>query len=172
MVLAADGWPGWRTLLWVTLAMAGARTLAMAVNRLADRLIDAANPPPLLRPARGPPRAAVLPRADHRGLRAAGLDDGARLPPLARGRGGGRIAGLRALARLAGRSLAARRGVLQRQRLHRSDPLPLGDRGPPGVSEALGGVDKGRFVSAMFSPIPRRYALLNSLITFGLHHPS
>ena len=37
MVLAADGWPGWRTLLWVTLAMAGARTLAMAVNRLADR---------------------------------------------------------------------------------------------------------------------------------------
>ena len=44
MVLAADGWPGWRTLLWVTLAMAGARTLAMAVNRLADRFIDAANP--------------------------------------------------------------------------------------------------------------------------------
>lgn len=44
MVLAADGWPGWRTLLWVTLAMASARTLAMAVNRLADRFIDAANP--------------------------------------------------------------------------------------------------------------------------------
>ena len=44
MVLAADGWPGWRVLLWVTLAMAGARTLAMSVNRLADRLIDAANP--------------------------------------------------------------------------------------------------------------------------------
>ena len=44
MVLASDGWPGWRTLLWVTLAMAGARTLAMAVNRLADRFIDAANP--------------------------------------------------------------------------------------------------------------------------------
>ena len=44
MVLAADGWPGWRILLWVTLAMAGARTLAMAVNRLADRFIDAANP--------------------------------------------------------------------------------------------------------------------------------
>ncbi|HEX9479257.1 MAG TPA: UbiA-like polyprenyltransferase [Methylomirabilota bacterium] len=44
MVLAADGWPGWPTLLWVTLAMAGARTLAMAVNRLADRFIDAANP--------------------------------------------------------------------------------------------------------------------------------
>jgi 4-hydroxybenzoate polyprenyltransferase len=44
MVLAADGWPGWGVLLWVTLAMAGARTLAMSVNRLADRFIDAANP--------------------------------------------------------------------------------------------------------------------------------
>jgi 4-hydroxybenzoate polyprenyltransferase len=30
--------------IWVTLAMAGARTLAMSVNRLADRFIDAANP--------------------------------------------------------------------------------------------------------------------------------
>ena len=44
MVLAADGWPGWRVLIWVTLAMAGARTLAMSVNRVADRLIDASNP--------------------------------------------------------------------------------------------------------------------------------
>ena len=44
MVLAADGWPGWHVLLWVTLAMTGARTLAMSVNRLADRFIDAANP--------------------------------------------------------------------------------------------------------------------------------
>ena len=44
MVLAADGWPGWRVLTWVTLAMAGARTLAMSVNRLADRFVDAANP--------------------------------------------------------------------------------------------------------------------------------
>ncbi len=44
MVLAADGWPGWRVLIWVTLAMVGARTLAMSVNRLADRFIDAANP--------------------------------------------------------------------------------------------------------------------------------
>ena len=44
MVLAADGWPGWHTVIWVTLAMAGARTLAMSVNRLADRFIDAANP--------------------------------------------------------------------------------------------------------------------------------
>ena len=44
MVLAADGWPGWRVLLWVTLAMTAARTLAMSVNRLADRITDAANP--------------------------------------------------------------------------------------------------------------------------------
>ncbi len=44
MVLAAGGWPGWRIALWVTLAMVGARTLAMSVNRLADRLIDARNP--------------------------------------------------------------------------------------------------------------------------------
>ena len=44
MVLAAGGWPGWQVVVWVTLAMASARTLAMSVNRLADRLIDAANP--------------------------------------------------------------------------------------------------------------------------------
>ncbi len=44
MVLAADGWPGWRVVLWVTLAMVGARTLAMSVNRLADRWLDARNP--------------------------------------------------------------------------------------------------------------------------------
>jgi 4-hydroxybenzoate polyprenyltransferase len=44
MVLAADGWPGWRVLGWVTLAMVGARTLAMSVNRIADRWLDAKNP--------------------------------------------------------------------------------------------------------------------------------
>jgi 4-hydroxybenzoate polyprenyltransferase len=44
MVLAADGWPGGRVVLWVTLAMVGGRTLAMSVNRLADRFVDAANP--------------------------------------------------------------------------------------------------------------------------------
>jgi 4-hydroxybenzoate polyprenyltransferase len=43
-VLAANGWPGARVIVWVTLAMAGARTLAMSVNRLADRIIDAKNP--------------------------------------------------------------------------------------------------------------------------------
>jgi 4-hydroxybenzoate polyprenyltransferase len=44
MVLAADGWPGWRTIGWVTAAMVGARTCAMATNRIVDRAIDAANP--------------------------------------------------------------------------------------------------------------------------------
>ncbi|MFQ5898588.1 MAG: UbiA-like polyprenyltransferase [Candidatus Methylomirabilia bacterium] len=44
MVLAAGGWPGWRITIWVTLAMVGARTLAMSVNRLVDRVVDARNP--------------------------------------------------------------------------------------------------------------------------------
>ena len=44
MVLAAGGWPGWRVVIWGTLAMVGARTLAMSVNRLVDRAIDARNP--------------------------------------------------------------------------------------------------------------------------------
>jgi 4-hydroxybenzoate polyprenyltransferase len=44
MVLAARGWPGWWTVVWVTLAMAGARTCAMAANRVIDRAIDAKNP--------------------------------------------------------------------------------------------------------------------------------
>ena len=44
MVLAARGWPGARIVVWVTLAMVGGRTLAMSVNRLADRFIDARNP--------------------------------------------------------------------------------------------------------------------------------
>ncbi len=44
MVLAAHGWPGGRVLVWVTLAMVGGRTLAMSVNRLADRVLDARNP--------------------------------------------------------------------------------------------------------------------------------
>jgi len=43
-VLAAGGWPGARTVLWVTAAMVGARTCAMASNRVVDRWIDARNP--------------------------------------------------------------------------------------------------------------------------------
>lgn len=44
MLLAARGWPGWEVFAWVTVAMVGARTGAMALNRLIDRAIDAANP--------------------------------------------------------------------------------------------------------------------------------
>ena len=44
MVLAAGGWPGWHIAVWVTLALLGARTTAMALNRLIDRAIDAHNP--------------------------------------------------------------------------------------------------------------------------------
>jgi 4-hydroxybenzoate polyprenyltransferase len=42
--LAAGGWPGAHDLLWVTVAMVGARTLAMALNRLVDAELDARNP--------------------------------------------------------------------------------------------------------------------------------
>jgi 4-hydroxybenzoate polyprenyltransferase len=44
MVLAAGGWPGWQKFIWITVAMAAARTFAFAVNRLADRIYDARNP--------------------------------------------------------------------------------------------------------------------------------
>jgi 4-hydroxybenzoate polyprenyltransferase len=42
--LAADGWPRMATLGKILLAMLGARSAAMAHNRLADRRLDAANP--------------------------------------------------------------------------------------------------------------------------------
>jgi len=47
MVLAAranHGWPGLDKLIWITLAMAGARTVAMTLNRLLDARVDALNP--------------------------------------------------------------------------------------------------------------------------------
>jgi 4-hydroxybenzoate polyprenyltransferase len=44
MLLAANGIPGLGVLLWITVAMVAARTLAMGVNRLADRQFDARNP--------------------------------------------------------------------------------------------------------------------------------
>jgi len=43
-LLAVDGWPGLAPLLWVTVAMVGARTLAMALNRVIDSELDARNP--------------------------------------------------------------------------------------------------------------------------------
>jgi 4-hydroxybenzoate polyprenyltransferase len=42
--LAVDGWPGWADMAWITVAMTGARTLAMALNRLLDAELDARNP--------------------------------------------------------------------------------------------------------------------------------
>jgi 4-hydroxybenzoate polyprenyltransferase len=42
--LAVDGWPGAADVWWVTVAMVGARTLAMALNRLLDAELDARNP--------------------------------------------------------------------------------------------------------------------------------
>ena len=50
MLLAADGWPAWRQFIWITVAMAAARTLAMGVNRIADRALDARNPRTANRP--------------------------------------------------------------------------------------------------------------------------
>ena len=42
--LAVDGLPRARDLVWITVAMVGARSLAMALNRLIDAAIDARNP--------------------------------------------------------------------------------------------------------------------------------
>ncbi len=49
MVLAdthtgGDGFPGWHTFAWITLAMVSARTVGMSANRVIDRHIDARNP--------------------------------------------------------------------------------------------------------------------------------
>jgi 4-hydroxybenzoate polyprenyltransferase len=68
MVLAAGGWPGWWTVIWVTAAMAGARTCAMAANRVIDRAIDARNPRTA---GRHLPRGLLRP-ATLRGLAAGG----------------------------------------------------------------------------------------------------
>jgi 4-hydroxybenzoate polyprenyltransferase len=43
-MLAEHGWPTWRQVLWLIVAMVGARSAAMTFNRIADRGIDALNP--------------------------------------------------------------------------------------------------------------------------------
>src|SRR5690349_12605223 len=43
-LLAANGLPTLRQVLWIVMAMVGARSAAMAFNRIADRSIDARNP--------------------------------------------------------------------------------------------------------------------------------
>jgi 4-hydroxybenzoate polyprenyltransferase len=60
--LAVQGVPSGHDLLWITVAMVGARSLAMALNRLIDARIDGANPRTASReiPAGLLTRAAVL----------------------------------------------------------------------------------------------------------------
>jgi 4-hydroxybenzoate polyprenyltransferase len=43
-MLAARGWPSGRQLLWIVVAMIGARSAAMSFNRVIDRHLDAQNP--------------------------------------------------------------------------------------------------------------------------------
>ena len=43
-LLARRGWPTWRQLAWLVVAMVGARSAAMTFNRLADFKFDALNP--------------------------------------------------------------------------------------------------------------------------------
>src|ERR1700677_1493985 len=44
VILAANGWPDWRTVTWIVVAMVSARSCAMAFNRWADAELDAENP--------------------------------------------------------------------------------------------------------------------------------
>ncbi len=60
MVLAAKGLPTFWQFVWITVAMASARTIAMAMNRLVDRELDARNPRTA---ARALPRGLISPRA-------------------------------------------------------------------------------------------------------------
>ncbi|MGB7202444.1 MAG: UbiA-like polyprenyltransferase [Pyrinomonadaceae bacterium] len=43
-ILAANGFPTWWQILWITVAMFGARSSAMTFNRIVDRDVDAQNP--------------------------------------------------------------------------------------------------------------------------------
>ncbi len=44
MLMAAHGFPGWKTFIWIVLAFTGGRNAANAMNRIVDRNIDARNP--------------------------------------------------------------------------------------------------------------------------------
>ena len=59
MMLAAEGLPTGHQFLWITVAMASARTLAMAANRLIDAELDARNARTAGRPL---PRGLIAPR--------------------------------------------------------------------------------------------------------------
>ena len=43
-LLAVRGWPSWRQILWIVVAMVSARSAAMTFNRIADLKFDALNP--------------------------------------------------------------------------------------------------------------------------------
>ena len=43
-MLAVRGWPMWREVFWLIVAMLGARSAAMTFNRIADRKLDGLNP--------------------------------------------------------------------------------------------------------------------------------
>ncbi|EJL40923.1 4-hydroxybenzoate octaprenyltransferase [Brevibacillus agri] len=43
-IVIEKAWPTWLEIFWVTVAMVGARSAAMSLNRLIDRVIDAKNP--------------------------------------------------------------------------------------------------------------------------------
>lgn len=43
-LLATRGWPGWRPLAWIVVAMVAARSAAMTFNRIADLNFDSLNP--------------------------------------------------------------------------------------------------------------------------------
>jgi len=63
--IAADGFPPLPKLGWILVAMVGARSCAMAFNRLADAEIDGINPRTAMRaiPARSPRASwSALPR--------------------------------------------------------------------------------------------------------------
>jgi 4-hydroxybenzoate polyprenyltransferase len=63
-VMGARGLPAFAQFVWITIAVAGARTAAMAANRWLDRCIDARNPRTAKRPtASGALPPAVMPAA-------------------------------------------------------------------------------------------------------------
>jgi 4-hydroxybenzoate polyprenyltransferase len=43
-IVVEGAWPTWMEIFWVTVAMVGARSAAMSLNRLIDRFVDAKNP--------------------------------------------------------------------------------------------------------------------------------
>jgi len=59
MMLAANGMPSLKHVFWITVAMVGARSFAMAINRYIDREIDSRNPRTKDRPI---PAGKVTPR--------------------------------------------------------------------------------------------------------------